>query len=315
MSENKPRFHVEQSEKSKLNVPRETFPIKDRTCPICGESRFTKSFDVNDHSISGEKFSIVVCNKCRLHITHPLPQNLGKYYESEEYISHTETRKGIVNKIYHLVQKENLSRKFVNANNHAPQGKWMDYGCGAGAFLNYLKSKGIPSRGFEPDNKARAVAKQKNLEVNDILDYPATQEMFACITMWHVLEHIPNMQEIVHLHYSKLKENGILVIAVPNHESFDAKRYKSHWAAYDVPRHLWHFTEADITRLAEKNNFKLERTYPMKFDSYYVSMLSEKYRKGTLLNGVATGFLSNLFARISGYPYSSQVYVLRKKGL
>lgn len=284
-------------------------------CPICGTETFATRFHLKDYSISKAYFNVVMCNQCSFVITNPRPvdSELGKYYESEDYISHSATRKGLINKLYHAVQKYNLRLKYKAIAKYVPRGTWMDYGAGNGAFLSYLSSKSIPVEGFEPDEKARDLAAEKGISIHASSVYLLHKSQYASITMWHVLEHIPNLDEIIESHFNHLGPNGILTIAVPNHLSFDSRFYKTFWAAYDVPRHLWHFSEKNMVDLVSKHGFDHINTSPMPFDSYYVSMLSEKYKKGYLLRGVVIGLLSNFYARISGYPFSSQIYVFRKK--
>lgn len=286
-------------------------------CPICNSKEFIEFLKVKDYSISQENFTIETCSNCSFLLTNPQPkkENLSAYYKSEDYISHSGTRKGIINTLYHYVQKSNLKQKFKAVSKNVPRGTWMDYGAGNGAFLKYLKQQNISSVGYEPDEDARKLGTASGATILDSAKYQPAEGQYAAITMWHVLEHIPELNEIIKTHNSNLKENGILVIAVPNHRSYDAKYYKNFWAAYDVPRHLWHFTEPDILNLASQHGFEHIKTSPMIFDSYYVSMLSEKYKKGNMIRGVFLGALSNLYARVSDLPFSSQFYVFRKKSI
>ena len=287
------------------------------TCPICDSTKFQKKSDIKDYSISQEIFGLVTCANCSFVITSPRPEDdrLFEYYKSEDYISHSGTKKGFVNKLYHQFQKLNLRLKFNAISRNVPRGTWMDYGAGNGAFLNFLKSKNISSEGFEPDEKARTLGAKKGTKINDSALYKINTKEYAAITMWHVLEHVPNLNEIISSHHSNLISNGILTIAVPNYLSYDSCYYKNYWAALDVPRHLWHFSEKDIKALLSKHGFEHIKTKPMPFDSYYVSMLSEKYKNGILLRGTVIGMISNIYARLSGYPFSSQIYIFRKKSI
>lgn len=284
-------------------------------CPICATKKFLPFLKVKDYSISKELFNLDICVQCGFVLTNPQPigDYLSRYYQSEDYISHSGTKKGLINKLYHTVQQYNLSLKFKALKKYVPRGTWIDYGAGNGAFLKYLKQKKIDAVGFEPDDTARKLAQQKGVEVISPEVYKDFVTNVSCITMWHVLEHVDDFTALIKTHHSKLQSEGVLAIAVPNHQSFDAKFYKEYWAAYDVPRHLWHFTENDVTTLAKQNGFDHVTTRPMIFDAYYISMLSEKYKNHSPIRGAIIGAVSNFYARISGYPFSSQIYIFKKK--
>ena len=286
-----------------------------KACPICNGTKFRDEFTVKDYSISKENFTISKCANCGFILTNPqpAPENLGKYYESEDYVSHSQTKKGFINSIYQIVKGLNLQNKFNYIKTYVPRGTWVDYGAGAGDFVSFISKKGIDISGFEPNDKARINAETKGIELWPIEKiHDLSDDSVACITLWHVLEHIPDFHSVLELLSRKLKSGGALVIAVPNCASYDALLYKNLWAAYDVPRHLWHFKESDIKNLSQQLNLTYHSKKGMPFDSFYVSMLSEKYKKGSILLGVYYGFKSNLLAKFSSYPYSSQIYILKK---
>lgn len=285
-------------------------------CPICKNDTFESQIHLKDYSISKEEFEIRRCSNCKFQITFPQPtsEKLPDYYKSENYISHSATKKGWINKAYHSVQKINLNNKFKTIYKHVPRGTWMDYGAGNGPFVEYLNNKNIEAVGYEPDDTARRVALERNVKLIPTSQYQPQSHTYSAITMWHVLEHIPNLNEILQIHSSNLIQNGILAIAVPNPKSWDAKFYKKFWAAYDVPRHLWHFEEKHVKDLVEKHNFEHLKTKPLIYDAYYVSLLSEKYKKGFLPRAILIAAISNLKARFTSRPYSSQIYIFRKKG-
>lgn len=288
-------------------------------CPICKNTSFEKVMDCKDYTVSNKTFTIVSCKKCGLQFTNPIPleDEIGKYYESEEYISHSNTSKGIVNKLYQSVRNITLQQKLKLVKNLTQGKKILDIGSGTGEFLKVCKEADFEVIGIEPSEEAKRFAiKNYKLEIhpeNKIKEF--NEKSFDLITMWHVLEHVYHLEERVKEINRILKKNGVLVVAVPNRNSYDAKHYKQYWAAYDLPRHLYHFTEKDIKNLFEKNGFVLEKTLPMKFDSFYVSMLSEKYKNGkdNFLSALFTGLKSNRTAKNSNEPkYSSQIYILRK---
>jgi len=289
--------------------------IEINECPICSSHKIEPFLDVKDNSISKETFTIKTCINCGLKITTPRPDDdrLGKYYESEDYVSHSDTKKGIVNFVYQKVKSITLKQKEKLVSSFHTSKKLLDIGCGTGDFLVHCKNKGWEVEGLEPDSKARKRAHEKGLENVADLDafYEIKENTFGIITMWHVLEHVADLNNYMVKLHSVLEDNGRLLIAVPNPESPDAKKYGSHWAAYDVPRHLFHFSKKNIEDLANKHGFRVENIKPMVFDSYYVSMLSEKYKEGSIFNAAINGFISNLKAKKTTNN-SSLIYILSK---
>ena len=268
-----------------------------------------------DHTVSSEKFDLVLDPEKQMLATFPKPdlENLPAYYKSQDYISHTDSRKTFIEKIYQQVKKHMLLRKLRWIEKKYPKkGSILDIGAGTGDFLNEAKKRGWKVHGIEPDAEARKRALEKgiNLSVNS---HKFRSEKFDVITMWHVLEHVYDLKsQIIELEHL-LKKNGLLVIAVPNYKSYDAQYYKEFWAAYDVPRHLWHFSQESFKPLFSGNGFKQTDLKPLIFDSFYVSLLSEKYKTGgsNFLKALSVGLKSNLKAR-STKEYSSLVYFFRK---
>ncbi len=254
------------------------------------------------------------CSECDFLFTTPRPpiEKIGDYYKSEEYVSHSSTKKGIVNRAYNVVRNYTLKTKIKLVETLVSDKKILDIGAGTGHFLSQAAASGFQVTGLEPDVDARRVAKELNgIELRELSDlYELSAVSFDAITMWHVLEHVYNLNQDLSQIASLLKQNGVLIIAVPNYTSFDAEYYKEFWAAYDVPRHLYHFSPETIKNIVEKTGLKFEKMVPMKFDSYYVSMLSEKYRGGGIVNAMRIGWLSNVKAKNG--KYSSQIYIFRK---
>jgi 2-polyprenyl-3-methyl-5-hydroxy-6-metoxy-1,4-benzoquinol methylase len=287
-------------------------------CPICGKEEFKNFLVVNDNAVSKESFVIVECENCSFKFTNPRPdtESIGKYYESEEYISHSNTKSGIINRAYHVVRSITTKQKVELINRHSPaKGAILDFGCGTGVFLAACKKDGWKVRGIEPNAGARDVASKETGEriANDLQELAG--EKFAVITLWHVLEHIHTLNETVEKLIHLLHEDGTLIIAVPNADSHDAQQYKADWAAYDVPRHLYHFTQDTMKRLLKKHKMKLEEILPMKFDAYYVSLLSEKQKEGKtkVISSVLNGYKSNSYAEKNGNDYSSLIFVAKRK--
>ncbi|HMU09488.1 MAG TPA: class I SAM-dependent methyltransferase [Ferruginibacter sp.] len=289
-------------------------------CPVCKSDSIQPALKATDHTVSQEEFSIWHCNTCTARFTQDVPgqDDIGSYYASADYISHSDTKEGIINNLYHLVRKRTLAskRKLVTKETGIDKGKILDIGCGTGAFLDTMKKAGWSITGLEPDAAARVKAVElydiNPQEPQKLFDLPAAS--YQAITMWHVLEHVHQLHEYIEQIATLLAEKGKLFIAVPNYTSKDAAIYGEHWAAYDVPRHLYHFSPQSIEKLLKTYNLKLITCRPMWFDSFYVSMLSEKYKngKGNIAKAVINGFLSNLKALGNTKKCSSVIYVIGK---
>lgn len=286
-------------------------------CPICGDKEMTKFLALQDWFLSQEKYDIDQCSSCGFKFTNPRPSLdvIGQYYKSEEYISHSNTKKDPISMVYQMVRQHTLAQKFKMISAYQKTGNLLDIGCATAEFLNHFKIKGWDVSGVEPDSDARAMALENhgiNVKEEEALNQFEAGS-FNVISMWHVLEHVYPLQERVEQLHRLLADDGTLVIAVPNCNSHDALYYKEHWAAYDVPRHIYHFTQKDIQNLFTKHGFELQAVKPMKFDSFYVAMLSEKYKSnGGLAKAFKQGLVSNMSAAKTG-EYSSLIYILKKK--
>ncbi|MDM1073385.1 class I SAM-dependent methyltransferase [Empedobacter brevis] len=292
------------------NVPRETSqenPSKEGFSGI-------KKLDLNDYFLTGEKFELFEDLKTEVLYTLPQPiENLGKYYESKNYISHTDGKKSIFERFYQMAKQINLNNKLELIDQIAKGKKVLDYGCGVGDFLEHLQKNGYDVLGMEPNDSAKKIAQSKiGTEKVTSTELEQNDQKFDIITLWHVLEHIPNLNEIIIQLKNHLTEDGRLIIAVPNHKSYDAAYYGKYWAAYDVPRHLWHFSATSMNKLFNNFGMKIESTHPMKLDSFYVSLLSEKYKGNKLgfINALRVGLKSNSKAKKTG-EYSSLIYIIK----
>lgn len=281
-------------------------------CPICESDNIQHFSRIKDFSVSGETFQVDQCDSCRLLFTNPrpLPSELWKYYKSENYVSHTNKGNNTVNFLYKLARTQTLRWKYNLVRKFTPV-SLLDYGCGTGHFLSYCKTKGLEVYGFEPDNQARDIAGNKVGETI-YADISLIDKSFDVVTLWHVLEHVSLLSDTMLWLKQKLNKNGRVIIAVPNYESYDAGIFKEFWAAYDVPRHLYHFSKASLTTLANKYGFCVESIHPMKLDSFYVSLLSNRYKgKGANpLHSFITGLKSNTYGK-KEVNYSSLIYVLK----
>ena len=275
------------------------------------------NFKVKDYSVSGEVFHLIKNEAYGFLETIPQPslQKLPDYYKSDDYISHTDSKRNLFERAYHIVKKIALNRKLKLINTCVTnEKKLLDIGCGTGDFLQIAEQNNWNVFGIEPNEHARIIANKKT--DNRVFDTAALsnfqQESFDVITLWHVLEHLPDLENQLNLFKKLLKPNGTLIIAVPNHHSFDANHYNQFWAAYDVPRHLWHFNRAAISKLFSKVSMAVVKTKPMYFDAFYVSLLSEKYKTGKMnfFKGFYIGLLSNLKA-MATKEASSLIYILK----
>lgn len=286
-------------------------------CPICDNREFKAYITCNDYLVTNEKFAIQECSVCGLRLTNPRPDNksIGNYYKSENYISHNDKSGGFISSIYRTVRNYTLDYKLrLIKKVNSGKGKLLDVGCGTGAFLESCKGDGWQIAGVEADEKVRMLTQEKlEIQIAQDLSEIHTSESFNIITLWHVLEHIPNLNDTIKQLSLLLAPNGTLVIAVPNSNSYDATYFKEYWAAYDVPRHLYHFTPHTIQKLFNKYNLRLIETRPMVFDAFYIAMLSTRYRTGktNYIESIRVGLRSNANARKTG-DSSSLIYIVRK---
>ena len=290
------------------------------SCPVCGKPEFKNKLVVEDKTVSHESFAIVQCTACGFQFTNPRPKaaEIGRYYESDAYVSHNSGAAGLINQAYKVARFFTMRRKVSLLNELVPRrGKLLDYGCGTGHFLAAAQGANWQVAGLEPNARARAEASQR-------LGQPVGQDglaafepgSFDAITLWHVLEHVHLLNETLTQLTALLKPDGVLLIAVPNVESLDAQHYRELWAAYDVPRHLYHFAPKPMAQLLKKHKLVLRQTLPMPLDAYYVSMLSEKHkaeRAGGLFTVLKAGYKSNQFAAQHEGQYSSLLYVAEQR--
>lgn len=288
------------------------------SCPWCNHTDVNPYLKVKDEFLTQEEFEIFACPQCHLLFTSPRPHSdhIGSYYESKEYYSHQENTKGFIPKVYESVKKVNLKNKVRLALKDLPVGRLLDIGCGVGDFLYHAKEAGWHIQGVEPSDQAKRIAFSRlgltPLSPSDLSSL--SDASFDVITMWHVLEHIDDLHTEVFQLHRLLKPGGRLVLALPNYQSFDAHYYGAKWAAWDVPRHLNHFSLDALNQIVGTNGFVLDHVEKLKWDAYYISFLSEKYLHHSLplLRGAWIGLRSNCKAW-SSKQYSSLVYVFNKQ--
>ena len=304
-----------------LSLPPMADTITYHNCPVCNSEKIHKVLQAKDYTVSHESFEIWQCDNCTLRFTQNVPAEnvIGKYYQSTAYVSHSDTKKGLINRLYHLVRSYTLQSKLklVQKVSGKNKGTLLDIGAGTGAFVNTMQTAGWDVSGLEPDETARKNAAANyniNLQQLDAL-FTLPENKFDVITMWHVLEHVHQLQQYLSRFQQLLREDGVVIIAVPNYTSYDATIYNEYWAAYDVPRHLYHFSPLSMQRLFEQHGFVVIEHQPMWFDSFYVSMLSEQYKTGksNLTKAIANGLASNRKAFGDATKCSSVIYIIRRK--
>ena len=288
-------------------------------CPACNSSEIIPSLEGFDFFLTKEKFSIWDCRGCGLKFTNPRPifSEMSKYYESSEYISHDSGQKGVLTRIYKVARKFTLKRKFAIIHKYSKTGSILDVGCATGEFLNHCRGKEFSVYGVEPNEKPRKWAIDHfQLDIRKNLnDFQAGKFQFNCITLWHVLEHIHDLQGTILNLTHLLAPGGIIIIALPNLNAWDARHYGKFWAALDLPRHLYHFNSGAFTLLAKRKGLKIINTLPQSLDSFYISLLSEKYQFGktNYLKVFFLGLVSNIKAKKPEYRHSSLVYILERE--
>ena len=290
------------------------------TCPVCDSTHFQQVLSVKDFTVSEEIFSIMECATCSLRFTQDVPakNSMSAYYASEDYISHTDTSKGLINKMYKNVRQITIKQKaaWVQTYSKKKQGKLLEIGSGTGAFASEMKNRGWEVIGLEPDEKARQNAMEfYQLSLHPVEDlYTLIPGSFDAIVLWHVLEHVHDLHDYMKRFRELLKPDGVLIIAVPNYTSKDAKIYGEYWAAYDVPRHLYHFSPVAMKKLVEKHGLIIQNYKPMWYDSFYISLLSSKYKNGKTnwASAIINGLRSNADALTESRNCSSVTYIIHK---
>lgn len=286
------------------------------SCPICDGNELVDFLKTKDFTFSDENFTVQKCNSCGFKFTNPIPleDDLGSYYGAENYMSHaTKSRKGLMPFVYKRVRNMNLNIKLKLVKKYAKSKTILDIGAGNGFFLNAAKVEGFVVQGLEPDDKARTVAKEDfELDLYPPKSISSIETAsLDVITMWHVLEHVYHLKRDISEFKRVLKDDGALILALPNIDSYDSNYYKEYWDGLDLPLHLYHFTPKDVSTLFDQIGMEVVEMKPMKFDSYWVSMNSEKFKGGSLPKAFYIGMKSNMKA--TNGKYSSQMYVLKKK--
>ncbi len=287
------------------------------TCPVCAGTHFSPYLTATDYLVSRAEFTIVQCDTCQFRFTNPRPtaDSIGAFYESADYVSHHDDGRGPMDVAYRAVRSVALKQKVsLITKQHGRPGHLLDVGCGTGAFLAEAAQNGWTVAGVEPDPDAakRATERTNAVIVPDVFALP-NDTRADVITFWHVLEHVHRLNETIERAAALLNPGGRILIAVPNPDSLDARQFGRFWAAYDLPRHLYHFTPDTITRLFAKHGFGLEHRQGMPFDAFYIALISNRYQTGSSnpAQSLFTGLRSNLKAAQDG-NFSSNIYVFSR---
>ena len=302
------------------NIKTNTAIVHYSECPLCSSKNIQLSIATEDYSISKEPFEIFGCGDCGFHFTQdaPAPEKIAPYYDSEGYLSHSDNKEGWFNQVYHIARRAMLRKKLRLIRRLTNGKRLLDVGSGTGYFLNHMQQNGYHVTGVEIDETVRNVTlKNFGIKVNppEALLEGNLPHKVDVITLWHVLEHLYDLDGYMQSMHRQLDDNGVMLIAVPNHTSYDAQHYGKYWEAYDVPRHLWHFSPKTVSHLAEKNGFKVVDQKRLPLDPIYNSILSEKYqpRKLSFIFGAATGLISLLTSYFNPSRSTSPIYILKKK--
>ena len=291
--------------------------IQIKECPVCRSKSFNPVFEATDHVVSGDSFGIVECGDCHVRLTRPIPdeKEILPYYDTDDYVSHSETTRGFINRLYAVVRKAMIIRKRKLAQSLGPggSGRLLEIGCGAGAFLNEMYRSGWEVLGIEPNRRVRdTIIERCGLAVVSPEEwFTQPQSSYGVIALWHVLEHLHNLDDYLRRIKTSLEDDGVLIVAVPNYRSYDAEYYQSRWAAYDVPRHLYHFACESMRALLQRHGLAITAIRQLPFDAFYVSMLSEKYQEGWIARGMGVGLISYLRALTDTKRSSSIIYIIR----
>jgi SAM-dependent methyltransferase len=302
-------FHVKQLEE--IQPPEK--------CVICGNKNLQPGKEVKDYFCSGEVFRLFTCSVCELLTTTPQPsmQQIIQYYEAKDYLSHDTSSKSLKSFLYRVARRYAVRNKFLLISKYRKHGSILDYGCGTGEFLNFFKNKNWETLGVEKNPNARneAILNYKlDIYSPDQFDLPK-ETRFDVITFWHVLEHLYDPLELLMQLTNHLSDDGILLLALPNYKSWDAQKFDGNWAAYDVPRHLFHFSPVTVTELARQLKLDILEIHPMKLDAYYISLLSRSYQFGktNYLLAIYDGFRSNEMAKSRNLGFSSNIFILKRR--
>jgi SAM-dependent methyltransferase len=289
------------------------------SCPLCKSTEISPLLTCTDYLVTREDFELCRCGQCGFIFTKDFPdeKDAGHYYESPDYISHTDSSRTIFEKAYRAARKVMLRRKrnLVLRICGLKTGFVLDIGSGTGHFLNAMKEAGWSVTGIEINDDAREYSSSHfGLDV-----YPPElmrtipSQGYDCITLWHVAEHLNDLSGYFREIGRLIRPGGSLIVALPNSNSFDSGHYGRFWAAWDVPRHLWHFDPETFSMFSEKMGFDVTSVSVLPLDVFYISILSEKNKRSIAgaMTGIIKGMYFSFLAIFNKMKGSSMVYVLK----
>lgn len=275
---------------------------------------------MRDHGISQEDFRIVECSDCKFRFTQNPPDEsvIGPYYETSKYISHSADSTTLINRVYYAVRDNMLAQKYKLIRQYTDGKNFIDIGCGLGYFLNYIKQKNNTVFGIEKSESTAAIVRDKfniTVESPEFFLENKIEKKYDVVSMWHVLEHLYNPKNYISSIQKIIHDQSIIIIALPNHQSWDGRHYKEYWAGYDVPRHLWHFDASSINTLMSDLGFRCINMHRLPYDAFYVSLLSERYRGNFLstIRAMFAGVISSIKSWMDVKQTSSIIYIYKKK--
>ncbi len=286
--------------------------IETRACPLCGQANHTQFLQAPDrfNPEGGYSFRIAQCTDCGFVYLNPRPiaETIGQFYQDEAYQPFLSTlgERSLWDRLYEFVRSHALRGKRNKIERLQKTGRLLDVGCGTGEFLDEMQRHGWQVAGMEKDEEAAQFAgKNYGLAVQTRLlqECEFDKASFDVITFWHVLEHVYDPIETLNTAKSLLKPDGLILIAMPNIHSFDARFYGQHWVALDTPRHLLHFTPDSVAKLCDVIGLRLLGVRQMVLDAFYNCILSEQLRltmkKKTGIRLLPAGLRAGVIATLS----------------
>ena len=285
-------------------------------CIICENNESVDYLQLTDRlSILPTNYHLVQC-QCSFVYLNPRPKidNISSYYPSEKYDPHYMSNKSIWIKFYHFVQFFTLRWKYSKIPDIHRSRNLLDIGAGQGEFASFMSKRGWNV--VIQDANIDIIDKNIPHDYNFVKDLQQINESesFNVITLWHSLEHIHNIKDLYSQINRLLAPEGVLLIAVPNLQAPEKKSFGVKWAAYDAPRHLYHFHPDSIKRLCMKYDFKIVRKFSLFQDSPYNILLSISNKSLIqLLRAAIILFMTLIQSIYRGPDYSSSFLVICKK--